>query len=186
MSYPILFGNMASSGLGEDFVLLDTITVSSPTASTAFSNISQDYKHLQIRLVGNQAGTTNVKFYFQINGVTNNDWATLASYSGTFSGTDNQQDGPAVYFGGTPGGSNSTYRQTSVIDILDYKSKRKHKSLQIHSTAIHSGSGGFTTSYTSGIVTLKSPVTSIVFGVAGGGGGDIMNGTKLRLYGVKG
>ena len=130
---PLLFGNTASSGLGEDFVLLDTIIVSSASPAVTFTNISQQYKHLQMRVVGNQLGTTNIKFYIQVNGTTGNDWATFASQSGTFGGTDNQQDGPAVYFGGTPGGANTTYRQTSVIDILDYKSRRKHKNLQIHS-----------------------------------------------------
>lgn len=186
MSYPILFGNMAASGASEDFVLLDTITIASATGVTGFANISQQYKHLQMRLVGNQAGTTNIKFYFQLNGTTTNDWATFQSASGTFSGTDNQQDGPAIYFGGTPGGTNATYRLTSVIDFLDYKSRRKHKNLQIHSAAVHSGTGGFTTSYTSGLVALKSPITDISIGVAGGGGGNIMAGTKIKLYGVRG
>ena len=185
MGYPLLTGIFASTSETGTFDLLQTLTISSDSPTVGFSNISQEYRHLQIRLRASSSGTLGSLFYMQINGInTNNDWATLQSVNTTTSGTNNQQNGPAIYFGGTPGGTNLSYRLNSVIDIPDYKLYNKSKSIQIHNTSVQDGTGSFITSYTSGLVYSLVPVTDIAFGL-GSGGGNIKANSKISLYGIK-
>jgi hypothetical protein len=185
MSYPILFGVMASQGAELDFVHIETINITSDQGAVGFSTIPQSYKHLQIRFRSTSSGTINTKYYMQLNGNNSaNDWSTLQSANNSVSGTDNQQNGPAIYFGGTPGGSNLTYRQNSVIDLFDYSLNNKYKSLAIHTGSVQSGEGSYVTSYTSGITGILEPITGIAFGL-GSGGGSIKANSRISLYGVK-
>jgi len=185
MGYPLLTGIFASTSETGTFDLLQTLTISSDSPSVSFNNISQEYRHLQIRLRASSSGTLNSPFYMQINGInTNNDWATLQSVNNTVTGTNNQQNGPAIYFGGTPGGTNLSYSLNSVIDIQDYNFYNKSKSIQISNAAVQGGTGSYITSYTSGLVYSLNPVTEIAFGLATGGG-NIKANSKISLYGIK-
>jgi hypothetical protein len=186
MSYPILFGTMASQGGELDFELIQTIIRSSDEGAVDFSfPIPQRFKHLQIRLRSTSTGTLNTKYYMQINGNNSaNDWSTLQSVTGTVSGTDNQQNGPAIYFGGTPGGSNLTYRQNSVIDIVDYSATNKYKAIGIHTGSVQGGTGSFTTSYTSALLGITDAITGISIGLASGGG-NIKANSRISLYGIR-
>lgn len=185
MGYPLLTGIFGSSGSVGTFDLLQTLTIASDTSTVGFENISQEYKHLQIRFRTASSGTLNSAFYMQVNGInTNNDWATLQSVNSTVSGTNNQQNGPAIYFGGTPGGTNLSYKQNSVIDIPDYTTYNKSKSVQIHTGTMQGGAGSYVTSYTGGLLYVLNPITSIAFGCATGGG-NIKANSKISLYGIK-
>lgn len=185
MGYPLLTGIFGSSGSVGTFDLLQTLTISSDSPSVGFENISQEYRHLQVRLRAASSGTLNTTFYMQLNGTnTNNDWATLQSVNNTVSGTNNQQNGPAIYFGGTPGGTNLSYKQNSVIDIPDYTTYNKSKSIQIHTATMQGGTGSYITSYTGALAYILSPVTSLAFAL-GSGGGNIKANSKISLYGIK-
>lgn len=185
MSYPILFGNMAAVSGGSAFVHIETISIGSDQGAVGFSTIPQTFKSLQIRLRSTNDGNANAMYYMQVNGNNStNDWATLQSVNNSVSGTNNQQNGPAIYFGGGPGGSNLTYRQNSVIDIHDYMSYGKSKSLQIHNATMQGPSGSYMTSYTSGIIQITTPITGISFGLASGGG-NIKANSKISLYGIR-
>jgi hypothetical protein len=166
---------------------LATTTLSATTASVTFTSIPTGYKHLQIRAIAKNGASTSGYDYVHAN--FNGDTSAVYSLINTYG------SGTSV---GVVGGSGSlTYARVgilaqngttsifgvSVIDILDYASSTKHKT--IRSLAGHEAN----TNNTEGVVYQygagwhsTSPITSITLVPANN---SFVALSSFALYGVK-
>ncbi len=165
---------------GGDFESIATVTVGSGGASSIeFTSIPQTYQHLQIRSVSRCSDTAAVDaaVVLQINGVSVERTHGLfgsGSAAGAFSGTS----GYAMNTLGTNALANAF--AASIIDILDYASTSKNKTIRAFNGYDVSGSGGYIFVYSSLRVTTAA-VTSIRLS----GGWNWLQHTTFALYGIK-
>lgn len=149
----------------------------SATSSITFSNIPQDYKHLEVRyLVRNDTAAYFVRAQF--NGDTG---TTYTNKFMTSNGDDNQSTGDVgSYF---PRSNTSTSLSTGVAIIHDYTSTSKYKGIR--------SIGGFTrfdgSEYYQDIIQSSwnstAAITSITFNFLVG---SYSPGTRISLYGIRG
>ena len=168
---PILGIVAAAGGFTKfgDFYQIATSTASSgDVASFEFTNIPQDYTHLQIRGIGRSSNTGN-SFgwaYYQFN----ND--TAANYSSHTLQGDGSTASSNAYTGATDGTTmratdfarNGTTANTfgvTIVDILDYSNTNKYKTIRVIGGTDANGSGKV--SIASGNWRSTSAVTSIKF-----------------------
>lgn len=132
---PVLHGVWASGGLAGDFEHIETQTVGAGgAANITFSSIPQTYKHLQIRgLVQATFGSNTMDtFYVRLNSDTGSNYSQHGLYgngtsAGSF-GNASQTYGAAGYVRLTSV-ADSIFG-ANVIDILDYASTSKNKTVR--------------------------------------------------------
>lgn len=161
----------------------DSIATSSPTAANTitFSSIPSNYKHLQVRFLVNQTDGSTMRL--RLNGD-----------SSTSSYTEHQLDtnGASVSAGGNGSGivsgiavatANNTTGifTTGIIDIHDYSSSSKNKTVRIFAGRERNGSGDIY--LRSGLYISTTTVSSLTLYVAGA---NFTSGSTFALYGVKG
>jgi hypothetical protein len=132
--------------------LIQRITPSGGATTVTFSSIPQTYKHLQIRAIckdtyatGNQAASYNIRFnsdsganytYHYLRG--NGSTVSAGASTGTTSAT--------IFYGAANSGTSVTnVFGTSIVDIHDYTSTAKYKT--VRSFAGADGNGVSTTSF---------------------------------------
>lgn len=158
-----------------DMELIATTVVGSANLnSVVFSSITQNYRHLQIRVVAALSATDP---RLQINGDT-----TGANYAIHRLGGN----GSTVYSnaytatGYIPAGTNTstTVFQASIVDILDYTSTTKNKTVRTlagaSTSAVELWSGVWLS--TAAITSLNVYTTGTTF----------VAGSRISLYGIKG
>lgn len=176
------FGLFANLG---DFELIETQTVGAGgAASVTFSSIPQTYKHLQIRVMGLTTDTTSSAEDFTIR--FNSD--TTANYNTH-----------GVYGNGTAASSSANTTSTfirpnlvdraitngitvAVIDILDYASTTKNKTLRALGGYDNNGSGQV--GLGSGL-WRKSPIEAVTTVYISNGLNNWNQHSTFSLYGVK-
>lgn len=179
-----LFGAQAPLGAFES--IQTTQFVSGTTySSITFNSIPATYKHLQIRIVarGNNAAVYD-SYLARFNGDSANNY-TLHWLSGD--GTTASSLGIAPYGGirgneiaGASAGAN--VRGVSIMDIYDYASTSKFKTVRAMGGDDRAGSGSI--SLNSGVWMNTSAITSIVLTPVFGG---LFTGfSSFALYGIKG
>jgi hypothetical protein len=183
----IPFGFWAASGAGGGagaFDLLETTTLTSSASSVTFSGLGaySDYKHLQIRSVARDSGvTTNVWTKLVFNNDTSANYTAHLLYG----------DGSAVtsdgYTGFTwagaamhPGASNTNAWGGAVIDILDFSSSNKNKT--VRGLSGWEGSAIDRIMLASGLWLSTSAITQIAIV---SGHTSFLAGSRFSLYGVK-
>jgi len=165
---------------------ISTVTVGSGGASDiTFSSIPSTYKHLQIRgILRNSGSTSDIDTYIQFNGDTGNNYAWHGMY-GIGSTLDAFYGAPNVnYINGfrSPGGTSSANMfGAGVVDIFDYANTNKYKTTRLL-TGDDQGSTGLVV-YTSGVWGSTSAITSIKFYFPTG---NFVQYSQLALYGIKG
>ena len=165
---------------------LATVTVpSGGAASVSFTGIPNTYKHLQIRAIGRTTNTgTSGNPEIKFNGDTSasnytlhilyGDGSTAASYgSGTGGGSDSQ------ITSGSSAGANIF--GAAIIDILDYASTNKYKTVRSLTGADLNGSG--TMRLYSNLWLNTSAISSITFTPTSSA--IYSQYSQLALYGVK-
>lgn len=159
------------------YELISTATVSSNGSNVVFSNIPANYRHLQIRFSSKASISTVFDTMIQLNGVTSSSyaWHELQSqgtnvFVGAFSNID------AMRVATSPAGSEANIFNGGVVDILDYTSTSKNKTLK--SFAGNHSSNSRVHIY-SGLWMSTAAVTSISMI-----GGFAVN-SRFSLYGVK-
>jgi hypothetical protein len=163
------------------FDSLGTVLVTSTASSITFSNIPQTYTHLHIRMFAIYTGSVG-SGYIAFNG---DNSSTNYSYHGM--GTDGVTPPPGVaaatsqsqgkytgYAGTSPAGINN-----GIIDIFDYTSTAKYKSLKTTYTWDANGTGYIEFSQSNWRST--SAITSIVLTPAN----TFSTYTSVSLYGIK-
>jgi hypothetical protein len=176
---PIL-GIIASSNflVPSSFESIATATPSG-TNTVTFSSIPSTYKSLQIRFIGNNtaANTLNLQF----NGDTGTNYAQHIL----------EGNGMVVTAGGNASGaitgiyiislsSVTNNFSAGVIDIIDYASTTKNKTIRVFSGRDLNGSG--IVNLSSGLWLNTAAVSSITLYVPS----NYATGTTFALYGIKG
>jgi hypothetical protein len=170
-----------------------TVNVGSGGQSTiTFSVIPSDYKHLQIRILGqtNRAtyGIDQMSLRFNSDSGSNYSWHTLVgqgsgSPTGNWASTQTSISVGEGSFGTTTGGTFGG----GVVDILDYTNTNKYKTVRslsgVDLNGTIAGYGGWV-ALTSGLWRSGSAVTSIV--LTPSVGTTFTQYSSFALYGIKG
>ena len=165
------------------FESIATITDSGGTANITFSSIPSTYKHLQIRAVafqnlGNDWRGVTMRF----NGDSGNNYSAHQLSSG---GSSISSGGNANTNGMYPvaaGWSSPNFPGVAVIDVLDYASTTKNKTMRFLS-GIERNTTPSDIGFGSGAWYNTSAITSITFTV---NADNFTSGTRFALYGIKG
>lgn len=179
----ILPGVIASSGgVASSFESIATYTVASGgVANFSFTSISQSYSHLQMRiLVGS---TTGDSFWLQFNSDTAGNYAFHRLMgNGTAASAGASTSNTVIAIGSGTGfpSATSTYG-AAVIDIFDYTSTNKNKTLRSLSGFDANGTGGI--SLDSGL-WFATPAAISTIKVTSASG-SLRQFSSFALYGVK-
>ena len=163
---------------------LATVTVpSGGAASITFAGIPTGYKHLQLRGLTNNTASSSAFIYTAFNGdtSTNYNWHQLAGDGSAASASNSASFPGAVINNMGLGTNNTSVFGAAVIDILDYTSTTKNKT--VRSLSGFDGNG-------SGVICMNSnlwrntsaAITSITMTYAGG---NFAQHSTFALYGIK-
>lgn len=164
-------------GVSPSFESISTFTTTGGTQAN-FNTIPQTYKHLQIRATANVA-VTGATGTFIVNGLagTDYDWQGLAQDNTTAIASSVANTQPFQTFGlaktitlGYPFGC--------IIDIIDYASTSKYKTVRIFSAAPSNTAGGL--ELYSGQVRTLTAVTSLSLRLSQ----NYAASTSVALYGI--
>lgn len=179
------WGILASSGgAAGAFDLLETVVLTSDTATVTFSNLNtySGYKHLQIRAtVRGSANFNNDRPFVRLNALQGQNYAEHrlvgngSSVSST--GAASQDKIQHSLIPGNTGTSNSF--GAMVIDVLDFSNTNKNKTVR---TLMGAHWNSREIALVSGIVMTTNAITSISLGTNNGG---YATGCRFSLYGVK-
>lgn len=162
--------------------LIETAVATGFQSNITFSSIPQDYKHLEIRFVSRSTqATTNAGIDIRLNNDSgSNYWNHLLEGTGTSVVSENY--GPSVSaFAQTAGTSIANAWPASVLQILDYTSTGKNKTLR--------NLNGWSSVEIPRIRLLSalwnntSAVTTVSVSL---GSGNFVAGSRFSLYGIKG
>jgi hypothetical protein len=182
----IPFGVLSAAGAGGvagDYELISTEILTSSQSSITFSNLgdySSTYKHLQLRATARSARTVNQDtLNLRLNGVTTSVYSRhrlLGTGSSVISDAFVNQDsmGGGIIAAGASATANAF--SAIVMDILDPYSTTKNTTLRILSGFSEIG-------LASGLFNSTASLTQIqIFSTSG----DLLTGTRMSLYGIKG
>jgi len=165
--------------------LLETVVLASDADGLIFENISQDYKHLEVRAVVRGSGTATVETHLlRINEQSSliySSHALIGNGSSVSSIADTTQSliDMGLIVGG--GGESDAF-SPQVMSILDYSSTSKFKT--IRSLTAMNYDLDEEVRLTSGLYQSTSAITSLTF--LAGGGEVYAARSRFSLYGIKG
>lgn len=185
-SRSMLAGNTAYQPPDWAFNSIATVTVGSGGASSAtFSSIPSTYSHLQIRaLVRGTRAATYDSFFVRFNGDTGSNYTqfqlegsgSAVAASGSEAGGQN-----AAWLGYLPASTNTAnVFGSSVVDIVDYKSTSKYKTVRTLAGSDNNG-GGYIVLY-SNVWLSTSAINSITIT---GQNANLAQYSSFALYGIK-
>lgn len=159
--------------------IVTAIVDSNGASSVSFSNIPQNYAHLQVRIMSlNSSAATDYKFTF--NSDTGANYSKHSLY-GNGASAASGNEAPASYIAGGLTGS-STNPGVSITDILEYKNTNIYKTVRSLQGYDTNGSGGYLF-LTSGSWRNANAVTSITITPYSG---TINQYSSFALYGIRG
>lgn len=178
----MLAGNDAYQPTSFDSIA--TVTLSVDTASITFSSITSSYQHLQIRGLSRntQSTTGGADLNVQLNSDTGANYVFhQLDGNGSSASAYGQTSMSAMPLGfAVRNGSLADTYSVSIIDIHDYASTTKNKTLRAFSGYDLNGSGNAT--LFSGLRLNTAAVTSVTLSP---GSGSFKAGTTFALYGIK-
>lgn len=185
LKYKSKSGNLTAPGDVDPGAMIPLATTALTTSSSTvtFSNIPQNYEHLQIRSISrsDRAVTAqSVWIQFNSDAGTNYSWHALESDGSSVSANAgaNQQ---LIISGVTTGTSaTSGIYCPAIVDILDYSNTNKYKTVRALSGYELNGSGGVT--YYSGNWRNTTAITSITFIAPSN---SFIQYSHFALYGIK-
>ena len=165
---PFIFG-------GGDFESIATVTTGGSTATATLASIPGIYQHLQVRAflsasnpqqwINMKPNGSNSAISHRLYG--NGSSAAAAAYTTTYHSII--------------GLTGLSYPTVAIVDILDYASTSKTKTVRVFSGYDENGSGSV--EMISHLWNSTSAITSLDFVVATGG--NIVSGCSFALYGIK-
>jgi hypothetical protein len=183
---PIL-GIVAAAGgftkFGDFYQIASSTATGGAVANFTFSDIPQDYTHLQIRYITRTtSANAEDQFYINYNGVTTSSYRSHQLYGNGTSAVSADSGLITVGFPSRVAGGTSAANifSVGVIDILDYTNTNKYKTFRNISGYDKNGSGevflssGFLSSTTNAI-------TSLVFR----SNSNLAQYSSFALYGIK-
>jgi hypothetical protein len=147
-----------------------------------FSNIPQNYTHLQLRIVARTLGSGGTQEqYLRFNDLeTGYNSRQFAGNGSILAGYGNQYS-TVIFLARTPDTSvTANFFATTIIDILDYASSTKTKSVRSTSGWDANGSGEIW--HSSGISTTTNPITQLTYR----SNQNYIQGSQFSLYGIRG
>lgn len=168
-----------AGGAAPAYELISTTVLGGTQASIAFSSIPSTYKHLQIRVVGRLATVTNNQMQIRFNGDTaaNYSWHSLTGSDTSVASTDSTSQ-TAISAGVV--GYNANIFSGSVIEVLDYASTSKNKTVR----SLHGVNDGIVrVGLHSGLWLSTSAISSISIS---DNNASFAAGSRFSLYGIKG
>ena len=181
----------AGGAAGGSFESIATAVGTGSSATITFSSIPSTYKHLQIRGIYRDTRTVNtidVPISIRFNSDSGGNYISHqltgngSAASGASSGTGD--DKINIYNAGVTDGTSAGIVGASIIDIIDYASTTKNKTVRGFAGGdANTASTDFKVSLSSGLWINTAAVTSItVFGTAA----NLSTSTVFSLYGIKG
>jgi hypothetical protein len=166
-------------GGGGSFESIQTITATGGETSLTFSSIPSTYKHLQIRAIVRDVAYSEYLWWpARINGTTSGYASHYLQGDGSTTEASGQASQSEMKRVTLAGYSTSTFAAT-IIDLHDYSSTTKNKTVKIFTGVDQNGSG--IVSLASNLLTSTSAVSSISFTFS-----NLAAGSKFALYGIKG
>jgi hypothetical protein len=152
-----------------------------------FSSIPQDYKHLQFRIASKTDTSNNSSrsALITINGVTTSSYAYHQFYNdGATILTDPANTQTSMRIRGVNAQSTISGRASAtIIDILDYASTTKHKTIRTHSGQTGDSIRAVLV-FGAGLFYQTGAVSSVTF--AFDSTGNYATNTRFSLYGIRG
>lgn len=154
-----------------------TTLLGSTATTITFSNIPQNYTHLQIRAIAKASGT-NFNPKMQFNGDTGSNYSWHYIYGDGSTAVAGAGATQAFIYNSIISTNASMYNGF-IIDILDYTNTNKYKTTRELSGEDRNGGGEI--ALWSGNWRNTAPITSITFS-----NGTFDTNSRFSLYGVKG
>jgi hypothetical protein len=183
MPLPGIFASSYRSAAGPQgaYDALASVTLSATASSIVFAGIPSGYKHLQIRGIVKLSSINSILMRF--NGDSTTNYSRHGLYGdGTSPGSFNSASVSAVGISQALGISASTNIYSGlIVDILDYASITKNKTVRILSGYDANGSGAIELDSSAWYST--SAITSMT--LVGQSGETFSANSSFALYGVK-
>ena len=181
--------NSITPAASASYESIQTVTVGSGgTSSISFTSIATTWTHLQIRCLGqtNRASSVDsIQLTFNSDTGSNYSWHTVQGDGSSATTLGYATQNYARIGDGTIGGAtaSSGYVGAGVIDILDYKSTNKYKTIR-GLTGVDENGGG-RVGLGSGLWQNSSTAISSI-NIAPQGGTLFLQYSSFALYGIKG
>ena len=164
-----------------NMILLETIALTQSAASVTFDNLpTSGYTDLKIvaSTRSDYAGFLDLNMYFNGNASSGYSWRRLNGDGGSATSTNSTSAGiiPSPTLGTTS--TANTFASTDIY-IPNYRSSVS-KSVSIDGVTENNATTSYQ-SFTAGLSTLSTAITSISFGL---GAGNFVSGTTFSLYGI--
>ena len=163
----------------------------SGSATITFSNIPQNYAHLQVRgfIRSDKSADTNADLYLYLNGDTSANSYTRHHIRGngaTASSLGWGNGGSAPVAGEAPAASSAAnVFGATIIDILDYTNTNKNTNVRtLHGDDQNSGSSASNVWFTSSLWLNTNAVTSLTFTLQAST--NFVQYSSFALYGIRG
>lgn len=176
----------AGGGGGGAMELISTTLLSSSTSEITLSLIPGTYRHLQLRftLRGDTAFTGYTNLDFRLNGDSSSIYSYHSLYGDGTSVTSNgfgtqpqMRDPDGTVMGGNTSGAFSA----GILDLLDYTSTSKNKTIRLFTGSVFSQ---YRVKLLSGSYQSTSAITSIT--LRNPDAYNFVSGSRISLYGIKG
>jgi hypothetical protein len=179
------YGLFAPSLITSSYDSIETVTVGSGgQSSVAFSSISQSYKHLQLRINARSNSGSPTSLSFTFNGDTNNSnyYARHLTFGDGTSASSIYNATLTGITGGSVAANTTSLIAPNVVDLIDYSSTSKNKTLKILGGYDATGSGAI--GLGSGLWLNTNAITSIT--ITAFGGASFAQYSSFALYGIRG
>jgi hypothetical protein len=175
-----------SSGVAASTSSYESIASATGTGSSGtitFSSIVGTYKHLQVRWMGQVDGGTTGTYntYIQFNSDSGNNYARHTLEGNGASATASGADTVTAPQVGLATRNSDTALGVSIIDIQDYASTTKYKTVKVFNGADRNGAGSV--QLQSGLWMSTSAISSISIINFNG---NFKTNSTFALYGIKG
>ena len=182
LKYKSKSGNLTAPGDVDPgaMIPLATTTLSTATATITFSDIPQNYEHLQVRLFGRtNSGNGSDYIGMTINGAssTYTQHQLVGNGSAASAGNGN---GLSVIALQRFNGVSANTMGAMIVDILDYTNTNKNKTIR-ELGGFETNSDGYI-ALVSGMLISTNAITSLAFTPASG---SFVQYTHAALYGIK-
>ncbi len=187
LKYKSKSGNLTAPGDVDPGAMIPIATqyvTSASVGTITFSNIPQNYEHLQVRIFSRSTRGYTGNAIDGMNLQANSSFPTKTHYLiGDGTSVTAGIDYPLMFFPDDGGALSGNYG-VGIVDILDYSSSVKNKTLRaLVGFDNNSSSLNGTVTLNSSFWNSTSPITSLIFGYAYGG--DIKQYSHFALYGIK-
>ena len=179
--------NSVTPVVPSNFFKIATVTASGGETSLSFTSIPSTYKHLQVRVIyrdtASASGSATATVNFNNDSAANYEFHQLrANNSTVFAASYVSYNSISMQDFGILAGSGTNLFGAGIMDIVDYTSTSKYKTVKMFGGQnANSSSTSYEMAISSGLWTSTSAITSMTFG---SGYTSFAAGSTFSLYGV--